>query len=150
MDPFEQLAADRVKRVGSLAREFRDFAFKGNIVDVAVGIIIGAAFAKLIDALVKSVLMPLIALAIPGEQSYVQWSYSFRGKEVPYGVFLGELVNFLIIALVLYIFTVKFLGWLRRMRQEQAAAEPPLTKEQQLLTEIRDLLRAGRPPATAP
>src|SRR5262249_13302079 len=125
----------------------RDFAFKGNIVDVAVGIIIGAAFAKLIDALVKSVIMPLIALAIPGEQAYGQWKFTFNGKDVPYGVFLAELVNFVLIALVLYIFAVKFLGWLRRMSEEQQAATPPLTKDQELLIEIRDLLRAGRPAA---
>jgi len=147
---FDQLAAQRAKKVGSLAREFRDFAFKGNIVDLAVGVIIGAAFTGLINGFVKNVLMPLISLAFPAAQSYTQWSFSINGKDIPYGLFLGDFVNFLIIALVLFVFTVKFLGWLRRKSEEQQAATPPLTKQELLLTEIRDLLRAGRPPAETP
>jgi large conductance mechanosensitive channel len=150
VDPLKQLAADHAKNAASLAREFRDFAFKANIVDLAVGVIIGAAFTGLINSLVKNVLMPLISLLIPNDVAYTKWSFSVGGKTVPYGEFLGELVNFLIVALVLYIFTVKFLGWLRRMRREQEAAAPVLTKEQQLLTEIRDLLRENRPPAPTP
>lgn len=127
----------------SLSREFRDFAFKGNVVDLAVGVIIGAAFGKLVDSLVKNVLMPLISVLIPGNQSYTKWAFTINGQSVPYGQFLGEVVNFLIIALVLWIFSVKFLGWLRKKRHEEeaatAAAPPP--KQEQLLTEIRDLLR---------
>src|SRR5437879_194234 len=125
MNSLEQLAAERAKKVGSFARGFRDFAFKGNIVDLAVGVIIGAAFTGLINSFVKNVFMPLIALVIPGEQSYTQWKFVFEGKEVPYGVFLGELLNFFLVALVLYIFAVQFLGWLRRMSAEQQAAAPP-------------------------
>jgi large conductance mechanosensitive channel len=64
-----------------------------------------------------------------------------HGKEIPYGLFLGEVVNFLTIAVVLFLFIVKFLGWLMRTRQEEAATPPPPTKEEVLLTEIRDLLR---------
>jgi large conductance mechanosensitive channel len=64
-----------------------------------------------------------------------------HGKEIPYGLFLGEVVNFLIIAAALFLFIVKFLGWLMRTRQEEAATPPPPTKEEMLLTEIRDLLR---------
>src|SRR5262249_21273626 len=116
---FDELAAQRAKKVGSLAREFRDFAFKGNIVDLLVGLIIGAAFTGLINGCVKNVLMPLISLAFPAAQSYTQWSFSINGKDIPYGLFLGDFVNFLIIALVLFVFTVKFLGWLRRKSEEQ-------------------------------
>ena len=60
-------------------------------------------------------------------------------KSIPYGLFLGEVVNFLIVALVLFIFIVKFLGWIMRTKKE--APPPPLTKDQELLVEIRDLLR---------
>ena len=63
------------------------------------------------------------------------------GKEIPYGLFIGEVVNFLLIALALFLFIVKFLGWLMRTRHEEAAAPPPPTKEEVLLTEFRDLLR---------
>src|SRR5262249_49805651 len=133
------------KRAFSLAEEFKNFAFKGNVIDLAVGVIIGAAFAKIIDSLVKNVLMPLISLVVPTEQGYVYWKVVVRGKEVPFGLFLGELVNFLLVALVLFLFTVKFLGWLTKYRKEEAAAPAPLTKEQELLTEIRDLLKKGPP-----
>src|SRR5262249_21618520 len=126
MAPIEELATNQAKKAASFARDFRDFAFKGNIVDVAVGIIIGAAFAKVVDALVKNVIMPLISMVAPGDEPYSKWSVTLNGKEVPFGVFIAEIVNFLIIALVLYIFAVKFLGWLRRVRSEQESAAPPL------------------------
>jgi large conductance mechanosensitive channel len=83
--------------------------------------------------------MPLVSVLLPGQQSYVEWKAVIHGKEIPYGLFLGEVVNFLIIAVVLFLFIVKFLGWL--MRQEEVADPPPPTKEEVLLTEIRDLLR---------
>jgi large conductance mechanosensitive channel len=133
------------KAAVSLVQEFKAFALKGNVVDLAIGVIIGAAFAKIVDSLVKHIIMPLISVIMPSEQSYLTWKAVINGKEIPYGLFLGEVVNFLLIALVLFIFIVKFLGWLMRTRQkEEIAAVPPLTKDQQLLTEIRDLL-AGRP-----
>ena len=125
----------------SLLREFREFAIKGNVVDLAVGVIIGAAFGKIIDALVKAIIMPLISVVIPSEQGYLGWKWVIGGKEVPYGLFLGEVVNFLIVALALYVFIVKFLGLLMKAKKAEAAAPPPPTKDQELLTEIRDLLK---------
>lgn len=135
------------QKVATWYDEFRRFAFKGNVIDLAVGVIIGAAFAKIVDSLVKHVLMPLIAVALPGDQSYTTWKWVINGQEVPYGLFLGEVVNFLIVALAMFIFVVKFVGWLTQVRkQEEAAPPPPPTKEEELLAEIRDLLReqAGR------
>ncbi len=134
---------DPAKKVFSLVDEFKNFAFKGNVIDLAVGVIIGTAFGKIIDSLVKSIIMPLISVVIPGQQGYVEWKRTINGKDIPYGAFLGEVVNFLIVALVLFIFIVKFLGWLMRTRKEEATAAPPLTKDQELLAEIRDLLKAG-------
>ena len=125
--------------------EFRAFAFKGNVIDLAVGVIIGAAFGKIIDSLVKHLIMPLISVILPGEQGYVNWKWVVNGKEIPYGLFLGEVVNFLIVALALYFFIVKFLGWLMRAKREEAAAPSPPTREQELLAEIRDLLRQRSP-----
>jgi large conductance mechanosensitive channel len=137
------------KRALSLFEEFKTFAFKGNVIDLAVGVIIGAAFGGIIKSLVDNVLMPLIGAALPGEQGYKGWAATVNGKSIPYGLFLAEVVNFLLIALVLFVFIVKFLGWLMKAKKEEAAAPPPLTKYQELLTEIRDLLRA-RGPAVAP
>ncbi len=96
--------------VSAMVEEFKNFALKGNVVDLAIGVIIGAAFGKIIDSLVKHILMPLISLLIPGEQGYLAWKWVVNGKEIPYGLFIGEVVNFLIIALALYIFIVKFIG----------------------------------------
>ena len=77
----------------------------------------------------------------PGKQGYTEWKWFINGKEIPYGHFLGEIVNFLIVALALFLFIVKFLGWLMHTRKEEVSAAPPLTKDQELLAEIRDLLK---------
>jgi large conductance mechanosensitive channel len=141
-DPLKQVASVvPTRQTWSLFEEFKNFAFKGNVVDLAIGVIIGAAFGKVIDALVKHIIMPLVSVLLPGQQSYVEWKAVIHGKEIPYGLFLSEVVNFLIIAVVLFLFIVKFLGWLMRTRQEEVADPPPPTKEEVLLTEIRDLLR---------
>ncbi|HEY8553045.1 MAG TPA: large conductance mechanosensitive channel protein MscL [Burkholderiales bacterium] len=133
------------RRVGSLLEEFRNFALKGNVVDLAVAVVIGAAFAKIIDSLVKHIIMPLVSLLLPTDQSYLEWKWVVGGTEVPYGLFIGEVVNFLIVALALFVFIVKFLGFVLRSRTAAAPPPPPPpSPEQQLLTEIRDLLKAQR------
>jgi large conductance mechanosensitive channel len=132
------------KTAFTLVEEFKKFAFKGNVIDMAVGIIIGAAFGGIIKSLVDNIIMPLVALVMPGEKGYLAWKLVVGAKEVPYGLFIGEVVNFLIIALVLFIFIVKFLGWLMKSNQKAVAAPAaPLapTKDQELLAEIRDLLK---------
>jgi large conductance mechanosensitive channel len=145
MDPIQEFAAlEPAKKAFSLFEEFKDFAFKGNVIDLAVGIIIGAAFGKIIDSLVKQIIMPLVGVLLPGQQGYLGWKWVIDGKEVPYGLFLGEVVNFLIVALALFVFIVKFLGWVLKAKKEEAAAPPALTKDQELLAEIRDLLKDGR------
>jgi large conductance mechanosensitive channel len=134
------VSLDPTKRASSLFEEFKNFAFKGNVIDLAVGVIIGAAFAKIIDSLVKNIIMPLVGLLLPSDQGYLGWKVVVGEKEVPYGLFLGDIANFLIVALALYIFIIKFLGWMMRATREDAPA-PVLTKEQALLSEIRDLLK---------
>lgn len=144
IDPIKSVASlDATKKAFSLLDEFKNFAFKGNVIDLAVGVIIGGAFGKIVDSLVKSVIMPTIAVLMPGNQSYVDWKATINGKDIPYGVFLGEVVNFLIVAGALYIFIVKFLGWIMRAKRQEAAAPPKPTKQEELLMEIRDLLKAG-------
>lgn len=142
MEPLKKVASlAPAKSALSLLDEFKKFAFKGNVIDLAVGVIIGAAFGKIIDSLVKNIFMPLISVLLPTKQGYLEWKWVVHGKKVPYGLFLGEVVNFLVVALVLFFFVVKFLGWVMRTR---AAAPPPPTRDQELLTEIRDLLKGGR------
>ncbi len=140
----EKLALDAKNMALSLLEEFKNFAFKGNVIDLAIGVIIGAAFGKIIDSLVKHLIMPLISVVMPGDQSYLAWKWVLNGKEVPYGLFIGEVVNFLIVALALYVFVVKFLRLAMKAKKEEAAAPPPPTRDQELLAEIRDLLKAQR------
>jgi large conductance mechanosensitive channel len=136
-----KVATDKAK---SIVTEFKSFAFKGNVVDLAVGVIIGGAFGKIVDSLVKNVIMPFVGCILPGEQGYLGWKIVLNGKDIPYGLFIGEVVNFLIVAAALFLFIVKFLGWVMKTKAEEAPAAPApaaLSKDQELLTEIRDLLK---------
>jgi large conductance mechanosensitive channel len=130
---------DHARRALSLLEEFKNFALKGNVIDLAVGVIIGAAFGKIVDSLVKQIIMPLVSLLVPGEQSYLGWKLVVGAKEVPYGLFIGEVVNFVVIAFVLYLFIVKFLSLVMKAKE---TTPPAPTKEEILLAEIRDLLKA--------
>ena len=125
----------------SLFDEFKNFAFKGNVIDLAVGVIIGGAFGNLVKSLCGHIIMPIIGVILPGDKGYERWVLRINGKDIPYGLFLGDIVNFLIVAAALFFFIVKFLGWIMRFKKEEAKAPPPPTKEQELLTEIRDLLK---------
>jgi large conductance mechanosensitive channel len=129
------------KKVSSMISELKNFVFKGNVVDLAVGVIIGAAFGKIIDSLVKHLIMPAISVIMPGQQSYLTWRWTINGKDIPYGLFIGEVVNFLIVAIALYLFIVKFLGLIMKNKKEEISIPPALTKDQELLMEIRDLLK---------
>mgnify|MGYP000007272052 CR=1 FL=1 len=146
MDPLKKLTAlDPTKKAFSLIDEFRNFAFKGNVIDLAVGVIIGVAFGKIVDSLVKNIFMPFIDALIPSKRGYVDWKWTMDDKEIRYGLFLGEVVNFLIVTAVLFVFIVKFLGWVMRTKEQEAAAPLPPTKDQELLMEIRDLLKQQKP-----
>jgi large conductance mechanosensitive channel len=148
MDPLKSMAKlDPTRKAFTLVDEFKNFAFKGNVIDLAIGVIIGAAFGKIIDSLVRNIIMPLVSLLLPGDQSYLNWKLVVGNQEMPYGLFIGEVVNFLIVAVALFIFIVKFLGWIMRAKKE--ASPPPPTKDQELLTEIRDLLKKETAPVRA-
>ena len=132
---------DPAKKVFSLVDEFKNFALKGNVIDLAVGVIIGTAFGGIVQSLVKNIIMPLVGIVMPSNNGYTEWVFQHGDKKVPYGIFLGDVVNFIILAMVLFIFIVKFLGFIMRTKKEEAVAPPPPTKDQELLMEIRDLLK---------
>jgi large conductance mechanosensitive channel len=132
---------DPSRRAFSLLDEFKAFAFKGNVIDLAIGVIIGAAFGNIVKSLVDNIIMPLVGIILPGEKGYEHWALVVHGKVVPYGKFLGDVVNFLIVAVALFFFIVKFLGWIMRQKKQEVASPLPLTKDQELLQEIRDLLK---------
>ena len=136
---------DARKKVSGLFDEFKKFAFKGNVVDLAVGVIIGAAFGAIVKSMVEDLIMPTIGLLLPGDKGYEGWVLTLGNKTIPYGKFLGAVLNFLIVTFVLYLFIVKFLSWVMRNRHAAPAVPPPPTKDQELLIEIRDLLKAQAP-----
>jgi large conductance mechanosensitive channel len=132
------------KQAFSLFEEFKNFAFKGNVIDLAVGVIIGGAFGKIVSSMVDNVIMPLVSVVMPGDGSYKDWAFVVGDKKIPFGLFLGDIVSFLILAAALFLFIVKFLGWIMKSKAAAAAVEPPPpppTKDQELLAEIRDLLK---------
>jgi len=129
-------------KLHSFFEEFKNFAFKGNVVDLAVGVVVGTAFGKVVGSLVNNVIMPAISLILPGEMGFTTWSFGIAGKQIHYGLFLAESLNFILVSLAVFVFIVKFFGWLARVRGEAEPAKAPvLTRDQELLMEIRDLLK---------
>ena len=137
------------KEALTLLDQFKAFAFKGNVIDLAVGVIVGGAFGTLVKSLVDNILMPVVGILLPGKHGYLGWVAVIDGKAIPFGRFLGDVVNFLIVAAALFLFVVKFLGWIMAYKKTDEAAPAP-TREQELLTEIRDLLKQQTPPRAGP
>lgn len=129
-----------------IIKEFRDFAMKGNVVDMAVGIIIGAAFGKIVNSLVNDVLMPPLGLAVGGmdfSKLKVTIGQTTPPVEIKYGLFINTAVDFVIVALAVFML-IKGINALRRKHDAAPAAPAAPTPEEQLLAEIRDLLKAGK------
>jgi large conductance mechanosensitive channel len=122
----------------SFLREFREFAVKGNVVDLAVGVIIGAAFGKIIASLVEDIVMP--AIGAVARVDFKSLMYEVGDAKILYGKFIQTCVDFGIIALAIFV-AVKAINYLRRKDEHKApAATPP--RQEMLLEEIRDLLKA--------
>jgi len=138
-----------------MLQEFKKFALRGNVVDLAIGVIIGAAFGKIVESLVNDVIMPIvgrifggldftnyfIGLTSAASQAPTYDAARKAGATLGYGSFITVTVNFLIVAFVMFL-VVK--GMNRMLKKEQAAPPPPAppSKEELLLAEIRDLLKA--------
>ncbi len=126
-----------------LLHEFRDFALKGNVVDLAVGVIIGAAFGKIVSALVENVLMPPIGFIL-GRVDFKDLAISLGSGDKPvlikYGVFLQTLVDFAIIAFVLFLVLKAMLTLKSRFEEEKVAVPPAPSPSELYLKEIRDAL----------
>ena len=130
------------ERKKEMIKEFKEFISKGNIMDMAVGIIIGGAFTKIVTALVEAILMPLIG-AICGGKSVEDMSLMVGNAAIGYGAFIQAVIDFLLVALVLFMI-LKAFNKAKSMvvKEEEAPAEPePVPADVELLTEIRDLLK---------
>jgi large conductance mechanosensitive channel len=120
----------------SIVREFREFAMKGNVIDLAVGVIIGAAFGKIVSSLVEDMVMPLIGVLIGG-LDFKNLVFQVGAAKIAYGKFLQNCIDFLIIAWAIFL-GVKLINRFKK-KEEAAPAAPP--RQEVLLGEIRDLLK---------
>jgi large conductance mechanosensitive channel len=146
-DPVSEVEAKGLR----MLKEFREFAMKGNVVDLAVGVIIGAAFGGIVTSLVGDIIMPVIG-AITGGLDFSNYFTALsksvtagnladakkQGAVLAWGNFLTLTLNFIIIAFVLFL-VIRFMNQLKR--KDEAAPPPKPTRQEELLTEIRDLLK---------
>ena len=131
--------------MGKFIQEFKDFAVRGNAVDMAVGVIIGGAFGKIVSSIVDDIIMPPIGWLIGGV-NFSDLKVTLPGVEqmkpatINYGNFIQTLIDFVIIAFCVFLL-VKAINVLTRKKKEEPAAPPAPSNEEKLLTEIRDLLK---------
>ncbi len=136
------MASDVKKKTKGFFGEFREFISKGSVMDMAVGIIIGGAFQAIINSLVNDILMPLIGMIIKTE-SLADLKVMVGSAEIAYGAFIAAIINFLLMALVLFII-VKAMNTIReKTKKEEEEAPKEDSDEVKLLKEIRDSLKKG-------
>ena len=138
--------------MGKFLSDFKAFAMKGNIIDMAVGVIVGGAFGKIVSSLVNDIIMPLVSLAMPGD-GYKNLKYiitpevkddagtvTVQEVAVNYGMFIQNIVDFLIVAFCIFV-ALRVIMKFKKQEEAAPAPAPEPSKEEVLLTEIRDLLR---------
>ncbi len=129
--------------IKSFVDEFKKFAMRGNVVDLAVGIVIGAAFQKIVTSLVNNIITPLIG-SIMGGVNFTGYAITIRESEITYGVFIQSIIDFLIVALAIFV-AIKVMNEFQKKEnekpEEKKEVEP--TEEVKLLREIRDALKEG-------
>ncbi|WP_301110095.1 large conductance mechanosensitive channel protein MscL [Sporosarcina sp.] len=123
-------------------KDFKEFAFKGNIFDLAIGVVIGAAFGAIVSSLVENIITPIIGI-LSGGLDFSQLTYPYKDTEIKYGLFIQSIIDFLIVAGSIFIF-LRVLMKLKMKQPEPVAEEPEekaLDTKEELLSEIRDLLK---------
>lgn len=121
-----------------MLKEFKEFAMRGNVLDLAVAVVIGAAFGKIVTALVENIIMPLVGMLLGG-RNYENLAFSVGDAVVTYGIFIQAIIDFIIIAFAIFLF-VKLLNRFKR-KEEKKEAVPVPDPQIELLREIRDLLK---------
>ena len=134
------------KQVGGFINEFREFAMRGNVIDMAVGVVIGTAFGKITSSLVADVIMPPLGILI-GKVDFRDLKLTLSGLAegaapvtVNYGLFLQEVFNFVIIAFAMFA-VIKVMNMMKRKQEQGSADAPPPPPQEALLAEIRDILK---------
>jgi large conductance mechanosensitive channel len=115
--------------VRNLWQEFKTFAMKGNMLDLAVAVVIGTAFGAIVTSLVNDIIMPAVSYVLPAGMSYETWAFGSKEKPIRVGKFLAAIVNFLIVALSVFIVIVKVLGGVMKRATREPAPSEPTTKE---------------------
>ena len=130
-----------------MIKGFKDFISRGNVVDLAVGVIIGAAFKNIVDALVDGIINPLIAAVIGKPDFSDAFILTLNGSDVKFGLLITAIINFILMAFAIYFCIVVPMNALkaRRKKAEDEAPAPEVSDEVKLLTEIRDALAQGTP-----
>ncbi|EAE8776026.1 large conductance mechanosensitive channel protein MscL [Listeria monocytogenes] len=118
--------------------EFRDFALKGNVLDLAVAVVIGAAFGKIVSSLVDNIIMPLVGVLLGG-LDFTDLSFKVGKSVIQYGAFIQSIVDFVIIAFAIFIFVKVLTSFIKK--KEQTVEETPVPPTEEYLKEIRDLLK---------
>lgn len=153
---MDQAGAWRVRAPSLLTpmlKEFREFAFKGNMIDLAVGMILGAAFGTVVTSLVSDVIMPVFGII--GTKDFSNLYLPLKGQDlnltldlarekgpvIAYGLFLNKFISFLVISFVIFLIVKKVMQAFLKEKREALAAAPALSREEVLLAEIRDLLK---------
>ena len=126
-----------------MLKEFRDFAMKGNVLDLAVAVVIGGAFGKIVTSLVSDLIMPVFGLLL-GKLNFSTLSLTIGESSIKYGLFIQSVVDFVIIAFSIFLVVRQ----LQRFKKKAPPVATVAPAEVQLLTEIRDLLKQGRPAAS--
>jgi large conductance mechanosensitive channel len=132
----------REKTARGIMQEFREFALRGNMVDMAVGIVVGAAFNAIVQSFVNNIMMPVVG-ALTSGQNFIDLQLVIGGVDFRYGMFIQSVVDFLLIALSVFIM-VKVINRLRSTPKAEEDETPPEPTQTELLTAIRDLLEAQR------
>lgn len=133
---------EALKKGGKTLKEFKEFISKGNVIDLAVGVIIGSAFGKIVSSLVDNIIMPLIGVIIGGID-FTGLTLTVKDATITYGVFIQNVIDFLIIAFCIFMFT-KVIS--KFNKKEEVVEEKPEEKDDkvELLEEIRDLLKENQ------
>ena len=130
-----------------MVKEFKEFIMRGNVVDLAVGVIIGAAFTAVVNSLVRNIFTPIIGVfgSVDFKDAVITLRHSDPPVQLLYGSFITDVISFLLIAIAVFFFIVKPMNMLaaRRARGEEPEDESSLSEEALLLTEIRDILSTG-------
>ncbi|MDZ5713236.1 large-conductance mechanosensitive channel protein MscL [Jeotgalibacillus haloalkalitolerans] len=125
-----------------MMKEFREFAMRGNVLELAIAVVLGAAFGKIVTALVENIIMPIVGIILGGV-NFSALAVTVGNAVITYGIFIQAVIDFIIVAFAIFLF-VKVINRFKRKEEAKEAAAPVIDPQTELLTEIRDLLKKER------